>query len=163
MSNLADVSEGIISAILTKVNVAGAPVTVTIAQKTEGPLTFWLNDKAEASAYPFLSVHLNTWPDFGGQSIKQIVEVAFRAEIFVMDKAVAGENPYSLVRRLACSVLDNLLYTGDLGLSYVNYINPITIEALPQELNDYLTWSGTNSAAAKIVIDVVCTYNPYET
>lgn len=161
MANLATVGEAILDAIISKVDAVGAPNTITIANKVEGPLLYWLDDKAEATAYPFMSVYMPVLPEFNEQTLKQIVDTVFGIEIHVLEKAVAGENPYALVRILASNIMDNLLYTGDLGLSYVNYINPRIIRQPDDKLNDYLMWSGTNSAAAVLELDVYCTYEPY--
>jgi len=163
MASLRTVSQGIIDKVLYYVDWegVGAPSPITIAHKEEGPLQFWLDDIETSSAYPFVCVNMQSWPSFRNFTIKQVIAV-FTVNIELLDKAAVGENPFQLVRQGSCDILDNILYTGNLNLDYVNNITPVAIQTPSNEMAAYLAEIGRGLAAARITLDIDVVYNPYD-
>ena len=161
MATLSTVSQGIVDAIIASLSYVGAPSAITIAHKEEGPLEYWLNDEGEASSYPFVSIHMTSWPTFGRMQLKQM-EVRFTVEIHILDKAKVNENPYQLVRQEACYIVDNIMHTGDLGLDYVDNLELMSIRVPSAAMQGYFMSMGRGQCAAVIDLAVTCTYNPYD-
>lgn len=153
MGILSTASETILDNILAYTDwdgVSGTPPrTVTINEKLEGPLYYWLDTNP---TYPVVVIEPTRWPVLRKRELNQI-HTEFDCVLFYVYKASPGENPHQIARQRTMDIMENIMESNRLG-GIVDDISCTGVFPPTGELKDYLIVGAPGLGIASCTIAV---------